>query len=93
MSKYVAVVVDSENNGEVWWKNMRKYAPAFTSSLSRDGVAILPSELCDILRGMPGYNESDSPDYAPFPVIFYKEGHKDWDSLTNHTHLVFDELS
>ncbi len=93
MSKYVAVVIDCENNADLWWENMRKCAPAFTASLSRDGVAVIRKELCEILAGVPGYKASDSPDYAPFPVIFYEEGHRDWESLTRETHLVFDELS
>lgn len=93
MSKYVAVVIDCENNANLWWDNMRKHAPAFVSSLSRNGVAVIRKELCDILTGMPGYNDSNSPDYAPFPVMFYEEGHKDWESLTREKHLVFDELS
>jgi hypothetical protein len=93
MSSYTAVVVDHENNAEVWWEYMRKWAPAFALALSRHGVVVVPRDLCDILRGAPGYNDNDGPDFAPFPVLFYEEGSPGWDEVTSQKHLFFEELS
>lgn len=87
---YIAVRADHENNAEEWWDALRQQYPRFADTFMRHDVAVIRSELWDVLAALPGF--SDGPEYAPTALLDCGSEGDQWSAAVAETHQVFEEL-
>ncbi len=91
MTIYTAVRVEAENSAEEWWSALREAYPAFATSLSRNGAAVIDRDLWDALAAIPGFQ--GGPAYAPVALIDCGGEGDQWADVVAGRHAVFDSLS
>lgn len=91
MANYIAVRVDQENSGDVWWSFLRDRYPNFARSLEKNGVAVIEESLWkELAYKSPRF--WDGPEYAPTPLIDCGSDGPQWEEVIVKRHQVFNRL-
>lgn len=83
-----AILVDQENNAEVWWEELRSVYPQIAAELSRRQHAVVTEEVYNLLASLPGF--ADGPDYAPTALIHAGNSGDLYGEVVSSAHRVFD---
>lgn len=91
MNSHIAIRVEAEYNAPEFWAALRQEYPALAQSLTKDGVAVIRSELWDTIASLPGFD--GGPEYAPAAIIDCGSEGERWADVVACRHHVFEVLA